>query len=52
MDIALGVTEIYADSKNKIKLKQGKVMKFDRKNTIELPLVSNKELSKGTEMDR
>lgn len=52
MDIALGITEIYADSKNKIKVKQGKVMKFDKKNTIEIPLVSNKELSKDTEMDR
>ncbi len=52
MDVALGVTEIYADSKNKIKVKQGKVMKFDRKNTIELPLVSNRQLSRDTGLDR
>ena len=33
-------------------VKQGKVMKFDRTNTIDLPLVSNKTLAKGRTQDQ
>lgn len=48
MSLALGVTEIYANEKGKLMVKQGKVMKFDRTNTIDIPLVSNERLaSKG-----
>ncbi len=49
MDIALGVTEIYVDKRRKVKVVQGKVMKFDRTNTIDIPLISNKELKNREE---
>ena len=47
MSLALGVTEVYTNEKGKLMVKQGKVMKFDRTNTIDLPLVSNRTLVKG-----
>ena len=47
MNIALGVTEIYVDERKKVKVVQGQVMKFDKTNTIDIPLISNKELKKN-----
>jgi len=41
MSLALGVTEMCADKNGKVKFIQGRVMKFNRTNTIDLPLVSN-----------
>ena len=53
MEIALGVTEMCADENGKVKFLQGRVMKFDRKNTIDLPLVSNRKLtSKGRDQGK
>ena len=52
MSLALGVTEVYTNEKGKLMVKQGKVMKFDRTNTIDLPLVSNRTLAKGRTQDQ
>lgn len=45
MSLALGVTEMCADKNGKVKFIQGRVMKFERTNTIDLPLVSNRNLA-------
>ncbi len=52
MDIALGITQIYVDERKKVKVVQGKVMKFDRTNTIDIPLISNRELKNRSEDGR
>ena len=53
MSLALGVTEIYTNEKGKLMVKQGSVMRFDKTNTIDLPLVSNRNLaSKGRDQGK
>lgn len=41
MSLALGVAEMCANKNGKVKIIRGGVMKFDRTNTIDLPLVPN-----------
>ena len=49
MDIALGITELYFDERKKAKMVQWKIINFDKTNTIDIPLISNRELKKGEE---